>query len=224
MKARSIPITGAEFDRLRAGARVLVADLRGEKVLLTADNRIIKLFYARRRFTSARIYPYALRFWNNAQRLLEKGVPTVNPEQLRYDSAHQRHLISYPLLAGTTLRDCLNETTDRNAYLRRLSAFLAVLHEKGILFRSVHLGNILVLEDGEFGLIDVADMSIQRRPLGLFKRARNFRHLLHDRADRNSLEEFGYGRFLAQYETDADISGIRRRLFRALVRRYAPAM
>ena len=77
MKARSIPITGAEFDRLRAGARVLVADLRGEKVLLTADNRIIKLFYARRRFTSARIYPYALRFWNNAQRLLEKGVPTV---------------------------------------------------------------------------------------------------------------------------------------------------
>ena len=88
----------------------------------------------------------------------------------------------------------------------------------------MHLGNILVLEDGEFGLIDVADMSIQRRPLGLFKRARNFRHLLHDRADRNSLEEFGYGRFLAQYETDADISGIRRRLFRALVRRYAPAM
>ena len=224
MKARSIPITGAEFDRLRAGARVLEQDLRGEKVLLTPDNRIIKLFYSRRRFTSARIYPYALRFWNNAQRLHKKGIPTVSPEQLRYDSANQRHLISYPLLAGTTLRDCLRETTDRNAYLTGFSAFLARLHEKGILFRSIHLGNILLLDDGGFGLIDIADMSIQQRPLGLFKRARNFRHLLHDEADRSSLEQYGYERFLAQYETDAGINGYRRRLFRCLIRCYAPAM
>ena len=99
-----------------------------------------------------------------------------------------------------------------------------MLHEKGILFRSIHLGNILVLENGGFGLIDIADMSLQRRPLGLFKRARNFRHLLHDRADQNSLEQYGYERFLRQYETDASIRGFRRRLFRALVRYYAPAM
>ena len=224
MKIRSIPITGAEFDRLRSGARVLEEDLRGEKVLLTTDNRIIKLFYSRRRFTSARIYPYALRFWNNAQRLHEKGIATVSPEQLRYDRAHQRHLISYPLLAGTTLRDCLKETTDRDTYLERFSAFLARLHEKGILFRSIHLGNILVLDDGGFGLIDLADMLIQKRPLGLFQRARNFRHLLHDKADRTSLEHYGYERFLDCYEKDAGISGFRRRLFRALVRHFAPAM
>ncbi len=67
-------------------------------------------------------------------------------------------------------------------------------------------------------------MSIQQRPLGLFKRARNFRHLLHDAADRISLEQYGYDRFLAQYEADAGISGFRRRVFRALVRHYAPAM
>ena len=224
IKARSIPISSAEFDHLRKDARVLEMDLRGEKVLLTPDKHIIKMFYPRRRFTSATIYPYALRFWNNAQKLHKKGIPTVRCEQLRYDRQNSRHVITYPLLAGTTLRDTLEKSPDKTDYLTRLSAFLAMLHEKGILFRSIHLGNILVLENGGFGLIDIADMSLQRRPLGLFKRARNFRHLLHDKVDRDSLEQYGYKRFLEQYEAEANISGFRRRLFRALVRYYAPAM
>jgi hypothetical protein len=223
-KFSSTPVSSEEFGQMREGARVLEMDLRGEKVLLTPDNHIIKLFYPRRRFTSAAIYPYALRFWNNAQELHGKGIPTVSCEQLRYDRKNSRHVITYPLLAGTTLRDCLEKSPDNNDYLTRLSAFLAVLHEKGILFRSIHLGNVLVLENGGFGLIDIADMSIQRRPLGLFKRARNFRHLLHDKVDRDSLEQYGYKRFLEQYETDANISGFRRRLFRALINHYAPAM
>ena len=224
MKTHRIPISSEEFRRLREGARVLEMDLRGEKVLLTPDKHIIKLFYPRRRFTSATIYPYALRFWNNAQKLHKKGIPTVTCKQLRYDKQNSRHVITYPLLAGTTLRDCLEQSPDNNDYLTRLSAFLAMLHKKGILFRSIHLGNILVLENGGFGLIDIADMSIQIRPLGLFKRARNFRHLLHDQADRNSLNQYGYERFLRQYETDANINGFRRKLFRTLISYYAPAM
>lgn len=224
IKARSIPINSAEFDRLRKDARVLEMDLRGEKVLLTPDKHIIKLFYPRRRFTSATIYPYALRFWNHALKLHKKGIPTVRCEQLRYDRQNSRHVITYPLLAGQTLRDCLEKSQDNNDYLTKLSAFLAVLHKKGILFRSIHLGNVLVLEHGGFGLIDIADMSIQRRPLGLVKRARNFRHLLHDQADRNSLEQYGYKRFLKQYEADSGIRGFRRRLFRSLISYYAPAM
>jgi len=223
-KARIHPISSTEFSRLREGAKVLEEDLRGEKVLLTPDNRIIKLFYSRRRFTSAAIYPYALRFWKNAQKLTEKGIPTVVCEQIRYDRQNSRHVITYPLLAGTTLRDCLKETPDGKKYLDRLPNFLKIMHAKGILFRSIHLGNILVLDNGEFGLIDIADMSIQRRPLGLFKRARNLRHLLHDQADRNSLDQYGYKRFLEQYESNAGITGFRRRLFRSLVRYYAPAM
>ena len=221
---RSTPISAAEFEQLRSGARVLEFDARGEKVLLTPDERIIKLFYPRRRITSARIYPYAYRFWNNARRLSNKGITTIQCEQLRYDSAHQRHLITYPLLPGSTLRDCLAATANADELLERLAAFLATIHAKGILFRSVHLGNILVLEDGSFGLIDVADMSIRNRPLGLLKRARNFRHLLHDRADRERLSRYGYGRLLKQYEDAAGIKGYRRRLLRKLIRYYAPAM
>jgi hypothetical protein len=221
---RSTPISAAEFEQLRAGARLLERDYRGEKVLLTPDNRIIKLFYPRRKLTSARIYPYAHRFWNNASQLRKKGIITIHCEQLRYDRQNRRHLISYPLLPGTTLRDHLAATGNAADYLDKLATWLATLHAKGILFRSIHLGTILVLDNGDYGLIDVADMSIQQRPLGLLKRARNFRHLLHDRSDREQLREYGYGRLLENYETAAGITGHRRTLLRGLVRHYAPAM
>lgn len=222
--AGSTPISTTEIDQLRAGARVLEFDGRGEKVLLTPDNRIIKIFYPRRRFSSAHIYPYAYRFWNNAQQLRTRGITTVQCQQLRHDKTCKRHLITYPLLPGTTLRDCLNTDNCGNLYLKKLATFLAEIHTKGILFRSIHLGNILVLEDGEFGLIDIADMSVKRRPLGLFRRARNFRHLLHDKSDRETLGRYGYSHFLEEYETAAGIAGLRSRVLRALIRRYAPAM
>ena len=217
-------INAAEFEQLRAGARVLARDKRGDKVLLTPDDHIIKLFYPRRRFTSARLYPYAYRFCKNARHLQAKGIITVQCEQLRYDRQHGRHLIRYPLLPGDTLRDHLASHPDRDDLLAGLAAFLAELHGKGILFRSIHLGNVLVLEDGTFGLIDIADMSIQRRPLGLWQRARNFRHLLHDHRDRERLEQYGYGRLLENYEAAAGIRGYRSTLLGRLIRRAAPAM
>ena len=217
-------INAAESEQLRAGARVLERDKRGDKVLLTPDDHIIKLFYPRRRFTSARLYPYAYRFCNNARRLQAKGIITVQCEQLRYERQQGRHLIRYPLLPGNTLRDHLADHSDRDGLLAELASFLAELHGKGILFRSIHLGNVLVLKEGKFGLIDIADMSIQRRPLGLWQRARNFRHLLHDRRDRECLEQYGYGRLLDHYEAAAGISGHRRTVLRRLIRHAAPAM
>jgi len=218
------PISATEFEQLSAGARVLERDTRGDKVLLTPDDHIIKLFYPRRRFTSARLYPYAYRFCKNARHLQAKGIITVQCEQLRYDRQGGRHLVRYPLLLGDTLRDRLASQPDRDRLLTGLATFLAELHGKGILFRSVHLGNILVLEKDSFGLIDIADMSIQQRPLGLWQRARNFRHLLHDRRDRERLEQFGYGRLLENYEAAAGIRGYRSTLLGRLIRRAAPAM
>ena len=221
---RSTPISTEEFNQLRAGARLLERDYRGEKVLLTPDNRIIKLFYPRRRFTSARIYPYAHRFWNNARQLQAKGIITVHCEQLRHDRENRRYLVTYPLLPGSTLRDKLEKEHNADNYLDKLADYMATLHDRGILFRSIHLGNILVLENNDYGLIDVADMAIQGRPLGLVKRARNFRHLLHDRDDRKKLNSYGYGRLLEKYESAASISGLRSTLLRKLIRHHAPAM
>ena len=220
---RSTPISEAEFSQLRTGARLLERDYRGEKVLLTPDNHIIKLFYPRRRFTSARIYPYAQRFCNNARQLRERGIITVYCEQLRHDRTNGRHLITYALLPGTTLRNKLGETDDRDDYLDKLASYMVTLHAKGILFRSIHMGNILVLENGDYGLIDIADLSIQRHSLGLRKRARNFRHLLHDKQDREQLGSYGYDRFIAQYEQAAGIDGNRSKRLRKYIQHYAPA-
>jgi len=217
------PIAAAEFAQLRSGARVLELDRRGEKVLLTPDNHIIKLFYPKRRITSALIYPYAYRFWSNAKRLHARGVRTIHCEQLRHDKANRRHLIIYPLLVGTTLRDCLTAGNCGADWLAKLAGFLASLHARGVLFRSIHLGNVLLLEDGEFGLIDIADMRLRPWSLGPYKRARNFRHLLHDRRDREILRGYGYARFLAEYETAAGLSSYRSRLLRTFIGHYAPA-
>ena len=219
---RCTPISTAEFRQLRDGARLLERDYRGEKVLLTPDNHIIKLFYPRRRFTSARIYPYARRFCNNARQLREKGIISVHCEQLRHDRANRRHLITYALLPGTTLRNRLREAGNRDDYLDKLASYMVTLHAKGILFRSIHLGNILVLENGDYGLIDIADMGIQQRSLGLRKRARNFRHLLHDKEDREQFGSYGYKRFIKQYEQAAGISGSRSSRLRKYIRHYAP--
>ena len=191
-KVTCTPISSEEYEQLRTGARILMDDPRGEKVLLTPDQHIIKLFYPRHRISSAHLYPYAFRFWKNAIALREKGITTVQCEQLRYERERGRHLITYPLLPGKNIRDCIRETGHGENILPRLADYLAYVHDKGILFRSIHLGNILVLDDGGFGLIDIADLSVQRRPLGLVKRARNFRHLLHDKVDRDSLEQYGY--------------------------------
>jgi len=47
---------------------------------------------------------------------------------------------------------------------------------RGIYFRSLHLGNIVLTPEGSLGLIDIADLSFQRRPLSKAKARRNLAH------------------------------------------------
>lgn len=89
----------------------------------------------------------------------------------------------YRPLAGQTLKDIYLQAPD--AFLNevpRLAAFIRDLHNKGIYFRSLHLGNIVLTPEGSLGLIDIADMSVQSRPLSAAKARRNLAHfsrLLH---------------------------------------------
>jgi hypothetical protein len=57
----------------------------------------------------------------------------------------------------------------------------------------------------------------------LRKRARNFRHLLHDKEDREQFSAYGYQRFIEQYEQAAGISGNRSTRLRRHIQHYAPA-
>jgi len=62
------------------------------------------------------------------------------------------------------------------------------LHERGVYFRSLHLGNVVRTPDGRLGLIDISDVRVHRRPLGRLLRARNLRRMQRMAAERDWLD------------------------------------
>ena len=110
-------------------------------------------------------------------RLQELDIPTVTPLQLF--SLHKAGwtAVRYQALAGITLKSVYErdrQVTD--SLLEQLAALFRTLHRKGIYFRSMHLGNIVLTEDNQLGLIDIADLSFQSRPLSRNKVSRNLAH------------------------------------------------
>jgi tRNA A-37 threonylcarbamoyl transferase component Bud32 len=199
-------MSGEEYRDLTQDAVELMRDLYGVKVVLTQDGRIVKLFRVKRWFSLSAVYPYSLRFQRNAKRLIAMGISSVNVEQVFYCHQIRRHGVIYPLLEGESLEKIAGRHEMSDDLFRRLAAFLAMLHQKGIHFRSLHLGNILLLPDGEFGLIDVADMRFSWFPLRLDQRRRNFRHLLRTPVHRKLFAQFGVKRFLDSYVEAAGLN------------------
>ena len=113
----------------------------------------------------------------------------------------------YRPLYGQPLEEVFADAkaTERDDLLRKTAEFLADLHRRGVLFRSLHMGNIILGTDGVLGLIDVADMRLKGRPLTIRERKRNWRHFLRRPSDRCVLERFGMHRFVCHY---ASASGL----------------
>ena len=88
--------------------------------------------------------------------------------------------VRYQPLPGDTLRNSLRQldAEPRTALVKQFGTFLGELHQLGVYFRSLHLGNVLLLPDGSFGLIDLSDMKLESRPLAPWKRRRNLQHIL----------------------------------------------
>lgn len=181
-------LTQDQFERLTDDATVLERDAYGIKVLETPAREIIKIFRLKRQLSSARLRPYAVRFADNAERLTRLGIPTVEVKRVAYCPEQQRHVLIYPKLPGELLRDALLESEDPSELAAKLGTFMAKLHGMGIYFRSVHLKNVLVLEDGELGLIDISDMSFKRFKLRISLRLRNFGHMLRYDEDKQLLK------------------------------------
>lgn len=180
-------------------ARVVERDPRGIKVLQLPNGDYLKVFRLRHRFSWARFYGYAQRFSRHASKLTALGIPTIkvincyevkNARLLDYPlaiSETEMTLVSAPLshtfvvhyepLPGTTLKDLLDQQQLQKDHVKQLGAFIAELHAKGIHFRSLHLGNIVLTPEGKMGLIDIADMKIYPWSLWFRTRLRSFRHL-----------------------------------------------
>lgn len=172
---------------LREGAQVLEADGSGDKVLRLRDGRMLKLFRRKRLLSSALFFPYAERFAHNASTLASLGIPSPEVIATYRIASIARDAVYYQPLPGQTLRQLLDDAAQAQALRLQLGRFVAHLHETGVYFRSLHLGNVVLTPDQGLGLIDIADLRRQRRALRDSQRERNFHHMLRYPQDRQWL-------------------------------------
>lgn len=173
-------LTAEQHQARIAGGKVLEADGLGPKVLSLPDGTMAKLFRRREGLTSDKLRPYSLRFMQNAIKLKRAGIATLTPLDRYRVIGEAMDVVIYQPLPGISLKDlCRDQAEQVDAKLvAEFGQYIARLHHQGILFRSLHLGNVLKISDGQFGLIDIADLKIQYIKLSSAQRLRNFRHLV----------------------------------------------
>lgn len=208
------------LDSMLAGGEVLEQDERGYKVVRLQTGDILKIFRVRRKISGARIYSHARRFMRNAERLHKLGVSTVACKRLYHFSNSTDTAVLYAPLAGYTVKKLLDGHLLNQEMAMALGVFIARLHQLGVHFRSLHMGNILVMPDGQYGLIDISDMSIYPWPLFCNTRVRNFRHLCRypddiKRLGKLSWESLQEGYFVASQLGAACKSKLRSELTKA---------
>ncbi|WP_067587861.1 hypothetical protein [Endozoicomonas ascidiicola] len=169
-----------EFNELRQGGRVIESDGHGEKVIQLPDESYLKLFRRKHLISSELLKPYAQRFADNAAALIQLCVPTVDISGVYNVPAIQRKVVHYEPLQGDVLRSYLKSSSpsEREQLAIELGQFIATLHDSGVYFRSLHMGNIVRTVDRGLGLIDIADMRCLNRPFKDSERLRNFQHMI----------------------------------------------
>jgi len=174
----------SDYLALRENATVLEADGSGDKVLLLANGDILKLFRRKRLLSSALLFPYAKRFADNIAALEQRQIRCPRMVDTYRIGSIKRDAVRYEPLAGITLRQAIKQNNEGDALRAKLGAFIARLHDQGVYFRSLHLGNVILTPDNALGLIDISDMRCQSPSLSRSKRLRNFQHLLRYKEDR----------------------------------------
>jgi serine/threonine protein kinase len=193
-------VTAPELENWLANGKVLEKDGRGPKVVALHDGDFLKIFYTRRHPLIARLRPAAKRFASNAETLLKLGIaaPKVT-ECFWLNPKKGLSACLYQPLPGQSIEQLYKQSPERvQDLLPDLAGFILSLHRAGIYFRSLHLGNILLLPSGGFGLIDILDLKVRARSLGTRLVRRNFQHLSRYLA-RNKIESFPLNKLLALY-------------------------
>lgn len=184
-------VTAQELESWLASGKVLEKDARGPKVVRLCDGRFLKIFHTRRAAPLARLMPPAHRFARNAELLHQQGIaaPQVS-EVLWLDRLKGLSACIYQPLPGSSLEQLFkDEPQSLEQLLPDLARFIAQLHARRIYFRSLHLGNILRMTNGQLGLIDFLDLRRKTLPLSRWLIRRNFRHLKSYLA-RSKIEHF----------------------------------
>ncbi|WP_259104403.1 serine/threonine-protein kinase [Pseudomonas sp. JUb42] len=184
-------LSKAALNQMIVGAKVLEADSFGAKVYMLQDGKILKLFRRKRWFSSALLRPYSRRFIDNAVKLEKLGVPTLKVTHFYTLDQPGMTAVLYRPLPGETLRQITrHEGFSWQQSMPALIELIRSLHQSGIYFRSLHLGNIVVTPENTLGLIDVADMRFFRGPLSSSLKKRNLQHFARYIARENLTEAF----------------------------------
>ncbi|HSX88966.1 MAG TPA: lipopolysaccharide kinase InaA family protein [Pseudomonas sp.] len=193
-------VTANELQDWLSTGEVLEKDGKGPKVLRLPQGNILKIFRSRRYLPLARWRPDALRFAKHAARLQALGISTPAIKECCWiDHTQAISACLYAPLQGTSLDKLfLSSRLDFDALLPRLASYICHLHQLGIYFRSLHLGNVLLTADGNFGLIDFLDMRFKRRPLGSRMVRRNFQHM-HSYLLRRKFQGFPWEQLMEHY-------------------------
>jgi tRNA A-37 threonylcarbamoyl transferase component Bud32 len=165
------------WQQIKAESDIVEKDGFGVKVLRCNNGDYIKTFRVKHKISLARILNPAKRFCGNAEKLRALGVDTLVPLAL-YSLPDNRWAARYQPLDGETLRALIKKSTLSEKNIADLGAYVAKLHDKGIYFRSLHPGNVVLQPNGELGLIDILDCRFRwlNRPLNAWQRERNLQH------------------------------------------------
>jgi len=188
----------------------------GPKVVLLPDGDYLKVFNPKSGVTKRRFFPKYKTFVRNTEKLRAYNISCVRVTEIYALPDQDGFAVRYVPLIGTDLRILAQRQVDKT--LEKFIPFLVELHEKGIYFRGIHLANVLRLDDGKYGLIDVADLYFKRGPLSVMQRVRNLVHLLQNKDDAPFFEQYGVQSFLSLYAKEAKLFDIRRLWFNLVVK------
>jgi len=196
-------VTAQQLESWLATGMVLEKDARGPKVVALESGLFLKIFHTRRHRFLARLQPAAKRFAKNAERLLQKNIPAPAVVELLWlDRESGLSACLYQPLLGQSIEQLYQQSPQQvRTLLPSLANFIRQLHQRGIYFRSLHLGNILLLPDGRHGLIDILDLKSQASPLNDWRVRRNFQHLKRY-LKRRKLTDFPLEELLSHYSQD----------------------
>jgi len=193
-------VAAQELENWLASGKVLEKDARGPKVVALANGLFLKIFYTRRHPMLARLQPAAKKFARNAEHLLQLGIQAPEVVELLWLNRHAGlSACLYRPLPGQSIEQLYcKDPIQTDDILPSLANFIRQLHLHGVYFRSLHLGNILLLNNNQYGLIDILDLKFERTPLNGWLIQRNFRHL-SNYLQRRNLEKFPLEKLLEHY-------------------------
>ena len=184
------------------------ADDLGHRKTFHKKNEIIKIFNVRGYISSGFFNTYASRIIKNSIKLKDHEISSIEiTNELAFQYNNRLSGVSYKYIPGKTYRDLGNKITKE--MITDLAKYISIIHKKGIYFRAMHLGNIL-LHNKKLFLIDIAKIHFYPWPLFIFTRARAFRRMIKYQDDIKHFGLINYKNLISEYMVSSKFNSFER--------------